>query len=256
MSGRISSQGSIIRVSDEDIDTVQVAVTGATKAKPCVLTCTTGVGMPVVGDIVVPRGTGWNSLDGMPFKVSVVASGAVTLEDSDTTREPSAVAGGAQISKPDWLDFCRANFTANQPAGTTIDVTTLCDVAHRIVPGLPAIATWTSAGFDDCDDVALDRVRLAYRTGELIMLDVVKPDGCGFTFAAIVNTYDVTLGVNAAIANTVGGQIDGLVHVYKTPPPGFTPLVVPQRAGGGIAAPPRPATMPAPPPEQNEQAPA
>jgi hypothetical protein len=35
----------------------------------------------------------------------------------------------------------------------------------------------------------------------------------------------VTLGINVAVANTVGGQIDGRVNFYKTPAPGFVPLV-------------------------------
>jgi hypothetical protein len=53
---------------------------------------------------------------------------------------------------------------------------------------------------------------------------------------AIVNTYDVTLGINVAVANTIGGQIDGRVNFYKTPAPGFVPLV------GEQAMSPRPQT--------------
>jgi hypothetical protein len=120
--------------------------------------------------------------------------------------------------------LCRSNFTANQPAGATIDVTTLCDIAHRIVAGLPAIGTWNAAGFYDCGDQALARARDAYRSGEDVVIDVRLPDGCGWTFMAIVNTFDLTLGLNAAVANNIGGQIDGQVHFFKTPPVGFVPL--------------------------------
>ena len=214
---RISSQGSIIMISD-DIDAASAPITAATKAKPCVLTSTTGA---VVGDIVVPRGTGWNSIDDMPFKVSAVAAGAITLEDSDTSDEVNDAAADATLSAPTFLELCRSNFTANNPAGATIDVTTLCDTAHRIVAGLPAIGTWNAAGFYDCSDVALQRARDCYRSGEDCIIDVRLSDGCGWTFAAIVNTFDVTLGVNAAVTNALGGQIDGLVHFYKTPAPGF-----------------------------------
>ena len=217
---RISSQGSVIMVSD-DIDTVSIAITAATKAKPCVVTVAVGGTTPVVGDIVVPRGTGWNTIESMPFKVSAAAAGALTLEDSDTSDEVAAIATAATVSVPTFLELCRSNFTANQPAGTTIDVTTLCDIAHRIVAGLPAIATWTAAGFYDCGDQALSRTRDYYRSGEDAVFDIRLPDGCGFTFMGIVNTFDVTLGINAAVANTVGGQVDGQVHFYKTPPVGF-----------------------------------
>lgn len=216
---RISSQGSVIMISD-DIDAQSLPITAATKAKPCVLTVAVGAA-PVVGDIVVPKGTGWNTIEAMPFKVSAVAAGQVTLEDSDTTDEVAALAAEATLSIPTFLELCRSNFTANNPAGATIDVTTLCDIAHRIVAGLPAIGTWNAAGFYDCDDTALARARDYYRSGEDCVVDVRLPDGCGWTFMAIVNTFDVTLGINAAVANTLGGQIDGQVHFYKTPAPGF-----------------------------------
>lgn len=216
---RISSQGSVIMISD-DIAATTSAITAAAKAKPCVLTV--GAGQEsAVGEIVVPQGTGWNTLDGMPFKVMASAAGAVTLEDSDTSEEVADIAAEATLDQPSFLELCRANFTANNPAGATIDVTTLCDIAHRIVAGLPAIGTWNAAGFYDCNDAALFRARDAYRSGEDVVIDVRLPDGCGWTFAAIVNTFDLTLGINAAVANTLGGQIDGQIHFYKTPPVGF-----------------------------------
>ena len=233
---RISSQGTIIMIDDGSApDPTPTAIVSATKAKPCVLTVAAGGTLPVVGDIIVPHDTGWNSIEAMPFKVSAVTAGALTLEDSDTSREANDILLGS-IQMPAFLELCRSTFTANQPAGATIDVTTLCDVAHRIVAGLPAIGTWTAAGFYDCQDIALERARDAYRSGEDVVLDVRLPDGCGFTFMAIVNSYDVTLGINVAVANTIGGQIDGRVNFYKTPAPGFVPLV------GEMARSPRPQT--------------
>lgn len=238
---RLSSQGSVIMISDA-VDATSLNITAATKAKPCVLTVGTGGTMPVAGDIVVPRNTGWNTIESMPFKVSAVASGSVTLEDSDTTDEVGEIntAGTppASLSMPTFLELCRSNFTANQPAGTTIDVTTLCDVAHRIVAGLPAIATWTAAGFYDCQDDALERARDYYRSGEDCVIDVRLPDGCGWTMMTIINTFDVTLGINAAITNNLGGQIDGRVNFYKTPPVGFVKGAPPKPVS------PRPATAP------------
>jgi hypothetical protein len=235
---RISSQGSVIMISD-DIDATSVDIVSATKAKPCTITVAAGAS-PVVGDIIVPRNTGWNSIEAMPFKVKSITGGVITLEDSDTSRESAdintTVAPHGTIEVPTFLELCRSNFTANQPAGSTIDVTTLCDVAHRIVAGLPAIGTWNAAGFYDCKDAALWRARDVYRSGEDVIIDIRLADGCGFTFAAIVNTFDVTLGINAAVANTLGGQIDGQVHFYETPAPGFVPLTL-------VANSPRPTTQ-------------
>jgi hypothetical protein len=234
---RISSQGTVLMIADGTAP-VSADVLSITKAKPCVVTLDVGATPPVVGDIVVPRGTTWNSLDGMPFKVSAVTAQAVTLEDSDTTREtnvlPVAPADLATLEVNTWIELCRSNFNANNPAGSTIDVTTLCDTAHRIVAGLPAIGTWTAAGFYDCTDQAMFRARDCYRSGEKTPIDVRLPDGCGWTFMAIVNTFDLTLGINAAVANNVGGQIDGQIHFYKTPAPGFVPFAV----GAAMAAQP------------------
>jgi hypothetical protein len=225
---RISSQGSVIMIGSQTVPT-PINIVSATKAKPCVITVAAGPS-PVVGDIVVPRHTGWYSIDAMPFKVMAVTAGAITLEDSDTTREPNAInttgTPAGTIEVPTFLELCRSNFNIAQPAGATIDTTTLCDTAHRIVPGLPAISTWTAAGFYDCQDLALAAARDYYRAGTKVVIDVRLPDGCGYTFMAIVNTYDVTLGVNAAVANTLGGQVDGQVHFYKTPAPGFIPVAV------------------------------
>jgi hypothetical protein len=151
--------------------------------------------------------------------VSASAAGSVTLEDSDTSDETADILGTASLSKPTFLELCRSNFTASQPAGATIDVTTMCDPAHRIIAGLPAIGTWTAAGFYDADDTALSRARDYYRSGEDCVIDVRLRDKTGWTFMGIVQTFDVALGINAAVANTVGGQIDGEVHFYKTVAP-------------------------------------
>ena len=252
---RISSQGSVIMISDDTAPT-PIDIVSATKAKPCVITVAAGTS-PVKGDIIVPRNTGWNSIEAMPFKVSAVAAGAITLEDSDTSRETADInttgTPAATIEVPTFVELCRSNFTANQPAGATIDVTTLCDIAHRIVPGLPAISTWNAAGFYDCNDIALERARDVYRSGEKVVIDVRLPDGCGFTFMGIVNTFDVTLGINAAVANTLGGQIDGRISFYKTPAPGFVPLMMmaaqPAMRPGTDPIPPVQPTVAPPPPE-------
>lgn len=234
---RLSSQGSVIMISDQ-LDAATAAIASATKAKPCVITLAAAAVAPAVGDAVVPHGTGWKSIDGQPFRVSVVAALVVTLEDSDTTREQAAISASGELWEPTWLELCRSNFNANNPAGATIDVTTLCDNAHRIIGGLPAIGTWTAAGFYDVNDVAMFRARDAYRTGEDVGIQVICNDGSGWMFAAIVNTFDLTLGINAAVANNIGGQIDGSVHFFETPPTGFVPL--------SLAPPPAPPPEPTP----------
>lgn len=251
---RITSQGTVIMIDDPATAPASADIASATKAKPCVVTLAAAAVAPAVGDVIVPRDTGWKSLDGRPFKVSAVALLVITLEDSDTTGEVDAIKTSADdppavIEKPAWLELCRSTFNLNAPAGATIDVTTLCDDAHRIVPGLPALGTWTAAGFYDMNDDAMFAARDAYRSGDDVLLDVRFRDGSGVTFAATVNTFDLTLGVNAAVANNIGGNVDGLVSFYKTPPPGFVAPLAPQRSSrGGFGA--SRSRRPAPEPER------
>jgi hypothetical protein len=227
---RISSQGSLIMISD-DLKIVQGNLTSATKASPCTVTLTAATDPPpVVGDTVIPRGTFWKSLDDQPFRVSAIAGLVLTLEDSDTTNEITPdILGSAKLDFTSWLELCRSNFNANSPAGATIDVTTLCDNAHKIVAGLPAIGTWTAAGFYDVNDFAMFRARDCYRSGEKMGIQVVLADGSGWVLLGIVNQFDLTLGLNAAVANNIGGQIDGRINFFKTPPTGFVPSI-PQAA--------------------------
>lgn len=189
-------------------------IVSATKAKPCVITL--DAAGPAVGDIVVPKGSGWASLDGRPFKVSAVTTVAITLQDSDTTKEVDAIQLGT-VLKPAWLELCRSTFNVTMPAGAVIDVTTLCDMAHRITSGLPAIATWAANGFYDSNDQAMLVARDYYRSGQFVAFDVHFVDGSGITYSANVNVFDITQGINAAVANNLGGNIDGLVSFYPAP---------------------------------------
>ncbi len=196
-------------------DPSPLAITAATKAKPCVLSVAASTA--VVGDIVIPRNTGWRSIDDRPFPVSVVTPAAITLGDSDTTDEVDAFASsGATLEQPVFLELCRSTFVVNQPAGAIIDVTTLCDDAHKIVSGLPAIATWTANGFYDYNDAAMWKARDYYRDGSFNAFKVTFRDGSCIAFSANVNVFDITTGINAAVTNNLGGQIDGLVSAFSS----------------------------------------
>lgn len=255
---RITSQGTVISISDKSVAPAALGIVSATKAKPCTITLAVGT-PPAVGATVVPRNTGWLSLEGRAFRVSTVAGQVITLEDSDTTNEVGAIKTDADVPAAeveDWsaagkmIELCRSTFNLNQPAGATIDVTTLCDEAHRIVPGLPAVGTWTAAGFYDQNDAAMFLARDAYRSGDSVLVDVRFRDGSGVMFMGTVNTFDLTLGINAAVANNMGGNVDGLVSFYKTPPTGFVPLSTPVKTVGVPLqqSSPAPGPQPTPPP--------
>jgi len=208
---RISSQGTIIMIGTDMA--ISVEITAVTKAKPAVVTVDATDDIQV-GTIIIPRGTGFKSIDDQAYQVSNVSALAVTLSDSDTTKETlSGPNAGATAIVPEMQEMCRSTFTVNGPAGATIDVTTLCDEAHRIVSGLPAIGTWTANGFYDYQDVTLKKAREYYRSGEIVPIEAIFRDKSSISFMGTINTYDITLGINAAVTTNVGGNVDGPVHL-------------------------------------------
>jgi len=232
---RISSQGTVIDIQSTDPITSK-PITAATKAKPCVLTVTGSTA--AVGDIVVPKNTGFASLDDRPFAVAATATGSVTLEDSDTTDETATLNAAATLDEPTMIELCRSTLTLNNPAGATIDVTTLCDQAHKIVSGLPAIATWAANGFYDQNDVALFAARDYYRSGDIVAFRARFADGSGVAWAGNVNVFDITAGINAAVTSNLGGNVSGLMSFFPT------------AAGGALA---ERAARPQPQPPRTEQ---
>jgi hypothetical protein len=146
-----------------------------------------------------------------------VAAGAVTLEDSDTTAEVGILAAAPTLEKPPLAELCRSTFTVNNPAGAVIDVTTLCDNAHKIVSGLPAIGTWQGNGFYDSNDAAEEVARDYYRSGFVAVFKATFRDGSGIAYSANVNVFDIVAGINAALTNNLGGNISGLVSRFAGP---------------------------------------
>jgi hypothetical protein len=215
---RQSSQGAKFMVQSGDL-AAGADIASATKAKPAVATFDTAVpvGM-VVGSIIIPSKTGWKSLDNRPFVVSVIAALAATLYDSDTSKEVNALAADAVAQVVDWSEACMATLTLTNPAGTTIDATTLCDDARVTLSGMPAIATWQATGFWDADDAVQTRLMDLYRSGEYVAFQFQLSDGSGVTFMANVTSFDMRAGVDQAVAITVGGNLSGRAsRLMKTP---------------------------------------
>jgi hypothetical protein len=216
---RISSQGAIIQIGDETVapPATPLAISTVTNAKPAEATIGVTGTPPAIGDVVIPRNTGWNSIEGKAFPVVAVAGQVVTLGDSDTTKETTVVGVDATLEVQTMLELCRSTFTLTGPAGATIDVTTLCDEAHRIVSGLPAINTWAANGFYDYQDTALKLARQYYRDGDTVPFKITFKDMSGLVFMGTVNTYDVTLGINAAVGTNIAGNVDGQVAFFEPP---------------------------------------
>jgi hypothetical protein len=217
---RMSSQGTVISIQAA-ADAAPATIASVTKAKPAVLTMSATLDPTlVVGAVVTPKGTGFASLDGRTFKVVAIDATAKTVElgGSDTSKEAGTMTAGATLANPTMIELCRSTLTLSSPAGATVEVTTLCDTGHRIVSGLPAISTYEANGFFDIEDAAMLTAREYYASGEIVAFDARFPDGSGMCWQGNVNSFNVAAGINAAITNNIGGQVDGLTTIYPPAP--------------------------------------
>ena len=206
---RQSSQGTKFMVQSGDL-AAGTPLSAATKAKPATITFTTAAPAGLaVGDVIVPQLTSWKSLDNRPFEVSVIAALVATLFDSNTTNEANALSANAVASPVVFSEACMATLTLTNPAGTTIDATTLCDDSRVTLSGMPAISTWQATGFWDADDAVQVALQDLYRSGDYVAFQVRFKDGSGLVFMANVTSFDIRAGVDQAVAITVGGNLSG-----------------------------------------------
>lgn len=233
---RQTSQGTRLLIQSGDLG-AGTAVASATKAKPAVITFSALPPEFVAGAIVMPNGTDWKSLDGRPFQIASIDTTAktITLADSDSSAEANAINITGTVAAVDMIEACMATLTFTGPAGTDVDLTTMCDHARVTKPGLPGISTWQATGFWDITDQAQRRLRDLFRSREVVAMEAVYPDGSGLAFTASVSSFDVRAGVDQGVAITVGGTLSGAVS-----------FVEPVAGAGTLSAPPPPAPAPAP----------
>lgn len=207
--GNVSSQGTKIEMWN-GVAAVSHVTTAVTKAKPAVVSVAVATGL-AVGDIVVPSGTGFKSIDDMPFRVSAVSSLDITLEDSNTVAETGTAVAGT-LSEYTLSELCVANFNVNQPDGATLDVTTMCDVARKSLTGLSGQGTWSANGFWDVSDAAQLLARDAYRSRDLQVFRAKFRDGSGILFRGTLGQNDIGSAVDAPVTVAFGGNVYGFVN--------------------------------------------
>lgn len=205
------SQGARFYIEDGAAPTSHT-ISSVSKASPAVVAVGSATGL-AVGDIVVPKNTGFKTIDDMPFRVSVVSTLNITLEDSDTSDEVgTANTSTSSLDEYAFVEWCVVEFSTTSPAGTVIDVTTMCDVARRTRSGLPGQQSWTGNGFWDTADPAFPIVRAAYRGGDLQVFKLQWKDNSGITFRGTVDSLDMASGVDKAVTRNVGGKISGFIN--------------------------------------------
>jgi predicted secreted protein len=195
-----------------------VDVTDVTKAAPAVATLSAATGL-AVKDVVYITGGNWRSIRERAFPISALVAEAATLFDSDTTEEAADFdPTGVKAQEVNFSEACMATLTFTSPAGTVIDVTTMCDGARETLTGLPAVSTWQATGFWDASDPMQKVLRDLYRNGQNVVFKVVFNDGSGLVFRGSVNQFTITAAVDQAVAFTIGGNITGPITDLEVDP--------------------------------------
>ena len=135
---RLKFQGTTMSVATSYTGTQ--AITAATKAKPCVLTCTGNTF--VVGDVIKPASiVGMTELNGNSYIVSAVAGAAVTLFDTDSTGYGTYVSGGtAPVAV--FSPFCElTSVKRGGGAAAEIEVSTICSDVTEYELGISSNGT-------------------------------------------------------------------------------------------------------------------
>lgn len=155
------------------------AITGASKANPCVLTCT-GHSF-VVGDVVRISGVvGMTQLNGDDYVISAVASNTITLFEVDSTEYTTYVSGGI-AAKGTFSNFCElTGFDRSGGAAADIPISTICSSAEESEVGLRNYGT-LKLDYNYAPTTVVNAFDAAQVAGSHLIVKRVLPKSAGAT---------------------------------------------------------------------------
>jgi hypothetical protein len=215
---RLASVGTQFSMQSDVVDIA--AIVEATRAAPCLLTLTLSPDFLLLDEVVRIDGTNWGSLRDQTFGIAMHSGRNVLLQDSDTRREPGPLGAGT-LQQVVLGESCQATFTLSAEPGSDIDITSICSPTRRTMPGDAGAITWEATGFWDRDDPFQKRARDLYQAGTIVAFKVMFRDGSGFLFSASIKRFDITAGVDQAVAFNLGGT---LVDIIRDLPPPLGPF--------------------------------
>jgi len=176
-------------ISKGDATVITSNPTGATSAKPCVVTVTNSA---AEGEMIFITGMGMPSIDGKWWVVASPTGTELTLLGSDTTDDVFADDGANidRIAAADMECLCLSSLTLNVDEPGTISVATFCDPSATIASAVQAAGTLSFAGFVNILDSDYAELLLAAEDGiERIMRIMLPSNGylvAPMTFAQII----------------------------------------------------------------------
>jgi hypothetical protein len=203
---RLKFQGSSLAVITGSTGTQ--AITGATKANPCVLTCTAHTF--IVGDVVRISGvTGMTELNGNDYVVSAVATNSITLFSVDSTSYTTYVSGGI-AAKGTFSNFCElTGFDRSGGASADIPVSTICSDAEESEVGLKNYGT-LKLDYNFAPSTVQTAFDAAQSAGTPLMVKRVLPKSAGATvWAGLVLELGESAQVNDVWKGTASIKLTG-----------------------------------------------
>ena len=176
----------------------KVAITAATKGATTVLTV---VNTAAVGDIVVPTGTGWASIDGKPLRVTVATGTTLTVgvdSSAETTAFNTATAMAQVYKSADWTEFCLSGLDIDSGTADTINVGTFCD-AGAALAGAASNGTVNITGFIDVSDKGYTELLKASADGIPRDFKMVLPKAANASAGLTDNNGGVFYFMNATV---------------------------------------------------------
>lgn len=174
---RIKFQGTEIAAATSYAGTQ--AITGASKANPCVLTVVAHDFE--VGDVTKPSGIlGMTELNGKPFIISATTTDSITLRGVDSTNYGTYVSGGV-APKGVFSNFCElTGFDRSGGAASEIDATTICSDAKEFEVGLQAFGN-VKLDYNFAPSTVQSSMEDAKESGDPLILRRILPQNAGAT---------------------------------------------------------------------------
>jgi hypothetical protein len=161
-----------------------------------------------MGDIVVPRDTGFAELDGSYFVIQAVTAQGFTMLGADTSKSTGQLSPIPEMDLyqvDDVVKMCLSAFTFNLETPGTIPAGTYCNPSATLPAIATAVGTATLSGFIDKDDPAYQEVLKAEKDGLERVFAIHLPQAQGVIIAPMVitgTTWDIPLEGGMAYTTT------------------------------------------------------
>ena len=173
------------------------------------------------GNMVYIENTGLPSLDGRVHMITQLnaTTGVITLQtDSSSDTQTLGPQANINVRTFVWDHVCLSEFTPSPGTPGEIDVTTMCDLERRNLPGLPTPGTASFTGMFDFTDPGMQALINAQRDALPRYMIGVSRRGQQAVFHGIVSSFSIgAMTVEAALTFTGTFTLDQSPYYMVNP---------------------------------------